>query len=107
MKKHEVYLTPDSIKDLEGIYGYTAGESGFPEQAWAYIEKLRSKCHELEIAPLRGQRRDDLMKDLRILPIDKKAVAAFIVDEAKQAILILNIFYGGREFESIMSGFDE
>ena len=103
MKKYDVYLIPDAIKDLENIYGYISDKSGFPERAWAYIEKLRQKGHELETAPLRGQQRDDLMENLRITPIDKKAVAAFIVDEGKQAVIILNIFYGGRDYEALMS----
>jgi plasmid stabilization system protein ParE len=103
MKKYDVYLMPDAIKDLEGIYGYVADKSGFPERAWSYIERLRQKCHELETAPLRGQKRDDLVKNLRIIPLDKKAVAAFIVNEEKQTVLVLNIFYGGRDYEAIMS----
>jgi len=103
MKKYDVYLMPDAIKDLEGIYGYITDKSGFPERAWGYIEKLRRKCHELETAPIRGQRRDDLMENLRVAPIDKKAVAAFIVDEEKQAVLVINIFYGGRDYEALMA----
>ena len=102
MKKYDVYLMPDAIKDLEGIYGYITDKSGFPERAWSYIEKLQQKCRELETAPLRGQQRDDLMHNLRIVPIDKKAVAAFIVDEDKKAVLVLNIFYGGRDYEALM-----
>ena len=93
---------PDAIKDLEGIYGYITDKSGFPERAWSYVEKLQQKCRELETAPLRGQQRDDLMHNLRIVPIDKKAVAAFIVDEEKKAVLVLNIFYGGRDYEALM-----
>ena len=103
MKTFRVYLTPDAIKDLEGLYDYIADKSGFPERAWAYIEKLREKCHGLGSAPFQGIRRDDLMENLRIAPIDKKAVAAFIVNEPQQVILILNIFYGGRDYETIMS----
>lgn len=102
MNKYDVYLMPDAIKDLEGIYGYITDKSGFPERAWSYVEKLQQKCRELETAPLRGQQRDDLMHNLRIVPIDKKAVAAFIVDEEKKAVLVLNIFYGGRDYEALM-----
>ena len=103
MEKYDVYLLPDAIKDLESIYGYIADKSGYPERAWDYVEKLRQKCQDLETVPLRGQRRDDLMQDLRIAPIDKKAIVAFIVDEKKQTVLILNIFYGGRDYETLMS----
>lgn len=103
MKIYEVYLMPDAIKDLEHIYEYISAQSGFPERAWAYIEGLRLKCQKLETAPLRGQQRNDLMKNLRIYPLNKKTVAAFLVDENQQAVKILNIFYGGRDFEAIMS----
>lgn len=103
MKKYIVYLMPDAIKDLEAIYGYIADKSGYPERAWEFVERLRQKCHELETAPLRGQQRNDLMKNLRIIPLDKKAVAAFLVDEETQAVLILNIFYGGRDYEALIT----
>ena len=103
MKRYDVYLMPDAIKDLENIYNYITEESGFPERGWSYIEKLKLKCQKLEIAPLRGQTRNDLMKGLRIYPLDKKTVAAFLVDEDKQMVRILNIFYGGQDYEAIMS----
>lgn len=102
MKRYDVYLMPDAIKDLENIYGYISEKSGFPERAWAYIEKLHQKCLELETSPLRGQQRNDLMENLRVVPIEKKAVAAFIVDEEKQSVIILNIFYGGRDYEALI-----
>ena len=102
MKHYDVYLMPDAIKDLAGIYEYIADKSGFPERAWAHVEKLRQKCGELETAPLRGRQRNDLMQNLRVAPIDTKAVVAFIVDEEKRAVLVLNIFYGGRDYEALM-----
>lgn len=102
MKHYDVYLTPDAIGDLSSIYEYIADKSGYPEIAWAYIEKLRSKCQDLQTAPLRGQRRDDLRENLRIVAIDKMAVAAFEVNEEKRSVTVLNIFYGGRDYEAIM-----
>ena len=43
------------------------------------------------------------MENLRIYPLDKKTVVAFVVDKDKQMVNILNIFYGGRDYETIMS----
>ena len=103
MKTYKVYLMPDAIKDLEHIYEYISTESSFPERAWAFIEKLRLKCQKLETAPLRRQQRNDLMKGLRIYPLNKKTVVVFVIDEEQQAVRILNIFYGGRDYEAIMS----
>ena len=102
MKNYEVYLTPDAIQDLTDIYEYITEKSGLPQVAWAYIEKLRQKCHDLKTIPLIGQQRDDLRKNLRIVAIDKNAIAAFEVNENKQSVTILNIFYGGRDYEAIM-----
>ena len=102
MKSYEVYLTPDAIKDLTDIYEYIAAKSGLPGVAWTYIEKLRQKCHELRKAPLIGQQRNDLRKNLRIVAINKNAIAAFEVIEDKRIVTILNIFYGGRDYEAIM-----
>ena len=102
MKSYEVYLTPDAIQDMTDIYEYIAAKSGLPEISWAYIEKLRQKCHDLKITPLIGQQRDDLRKNLRIVAIDKNAIAAFEIIEDKQIVTILNIFYGGRDYEAIM-----
>ncbi len=102
MKTYKVSLTPDAIGDLKNIYEYISDKSGYPSVAWAYIQKLKEKCHGLETAALRGQKRDDLRKNVRIMAIDKSAIAAFEVNETKQTVTILNIFYGGQDYDTIM-----
>ncbi len=42
------------------------------------------------------------MTYIRIVTIDKNAVAAFEVDEDKQNVTVFDIFYGGRDYENIM-----
>jgi len=103
MKSYDVYLMPDAINDLAGIYEYIADKSGLPEVAWASIQKLREKCFGLSLAPVRGQKRDDLRDKLRVLAIDKNAIAAFEVNEEQATVTILNIFYGGRDYDAIMN----
>ncbi|MDR4496775.1 MAG: type II toxin-antitoxin system RelE/ParE family toxin [Candidatus Scalindua sp.] len=103
MKTYKVSLTPDAISDLKNIYEYICDKSGHPSVAWAYIQRLKDKCHGLRTAAIRGQRRDDLRKNVRIFPIDKSAVAAFEVNETKQTVTILNIFYVGQDYDTIMS----
>ena len=102
MKKYEIFFMPNAIADLEEIYNYIADQSGFPERAWAYIEKLKKACQKLETSPVRGQMRDDLMAGLRIYPLDKRTVAAFMVDEDTGTVRILDIFYGGQDYDVIM-----
>jgi len=102
MKRYDVHLTPDAIQDLSNIYTYIADESGYPEVAWGYIQKLREQCNKLNTAPLRGQKRDDLRQNLRIMAIDKNAVIAFEVHEHEATVTIFNVFYGGRDYETLM-----
>ena len=101
MDTYRVYFMPDAIKDLEDIYLYIIEQSGFPDTAWNYMERLKSKCHELETFPIRGQLRNDLMDGLRIYPLDNNAVAAFLVNEADLTVQVLNVFYGGRNYEAL------
>lgn len=102
MKTYSVFLTPDAVADLTEIYGYIADKSGLPEVALAYIQKLRSKCESLSLAPLRGNKRDDIRPNLRVLALDKNAVAAFEVQEEERTVIILNVFYGGQDYETLM-----
>lgn len=102
MNKYQVQLMPDAIKDLEAIYLFIADNSQIPDVAFSYIQKLKQACLTLETAPLRGQKRDDLRENLRILPIDKKAIIAFDVDEDAKIVRILNIFYGG-DYDTILN----
>ncbi len=78
-------------------------KADLPERAWAYIEKLKLKCQKLETSPARGQQHNDLMKDLKIFPLNKKNVVAFVIDEYQQTVMILNIFHGGRDYEAIIA----
>ncbi len=102
MDTYRVYFMPDAIKDLENIYLYIIEQSGFPDRAWNYMERLKSKCQELETFPIRGQLRNDLMDGLRIYPLDNNAVAAFFVNEADVTVHVLNVFYGGRDYEALL-----
>lgn len=101
MDQYRVYFMPDAIKDLEDIYLYIVDQSGFPERAWNYMERLKFKCQELKTFPIRGQLRSDLMDGVRIYSLDNKAVAAFLVGETNLTVQILNVFYGGRDYEAL------
>lgn len=102
MKSYRVLFTPDAERDLEAIYDYIALEKEMPDVAWTYIQKLYKACEKLENAPLRGRNRNDLRENLRVMSVAKNAVAAFEVDEASQTVTLLNIFYGGQDYDALM-----
>jgi len=83
------------------IYDHIVEKIGYTQRAWKYVEKLRSKCADLDYAPQRGIKRDDLMHGLRIVAVDKKTVIACLVKEKAAEVHILNVIYGGRDYESL------
>ncbi|WP_235682074.1 type II toxin-antitoxin system RelE/ParE family toxin [Sphingobium yanoikuyae] len=51
--------------------------------------------------PRRGTMRDDLRTGLRTIAWRRRVTIAFAVEEA--IVVIIGIFYGGRDFESLLS----
>lgn len=74
---YSVSLSSEAIADLSSIYQFIADTSEIPEVAWRYISKLKEQCERLQHAPIRGRNRDDIRPNLRILSLDKNAIAAF------------------------------
>ena len=102
MKKCSVVFTPDAENNIGAIYDYIALDKGLPDIAITYIRKLKDACYKLEHAPIRGRDRGDIRKGLRIIALDKSAMAAFEVDEKIQIVTILGVFFGGQDYETIM-----
>lgn len=102
MQEYDVIFTPDAVEELYNIGSYIVENGGDANTAVRYTEKLRESCHKLKIWPIRGNSRDNIRNNLRIYPLDKKAVAAFEVDEDLHIVRILGIYYGGRDYESLL-----
>lgn len=54
---------------------------------------------------MRGTRRDDIRPGLRTVGFERRATIAFKV--LAREVVIVRIFYGGRDFESILHGSDD
>ncbi len=101
MKKFKVGFRPRAEADLFGIYRYIAEEAGH-EVAGAYIERIEATCMSLETFSKRGTRRDDIRPGLRTMGFERRATIVFQVQEA--AVVIVRIFYGGRDYERVLRG---
>ena len=101
MRKFKVSFRPRAEADLFGLYRYIAEEAGH-EVAGAYVERIEAACMALETFPKRGTRRDDIRPGLRTIGFEQRATIVFQVLEA--AVVIVRIFYGGRDYESVLRG---
>jgi toxin ParE1/3/4 len=103
MKRLEVRFRPEATNDLSAIFLYVLELSRSQKTSRGFVRRIRERCERIGDAPFGGRARDDLETGLRTVPFEKSAVIAYKVDS--ECIKIINIFYGGRDYEAIYRGF--
>jgi toxin ParE1/3/4 len=102
VQRLKVRFRPEALSDLEEVYQHIYRVSFSPLTAKALVQRLLDRCHRIGDAPCGGRPRDDLEPGLRTVPFEDKAVIAYRVEE--DCVGIINVFYGGRDFEALYRG---
>lgn len=100
MRQLPVFLREEAIGDLEEIYDFIVGNDGPAEVAIGFVRRIRQRCEKVGLVPEGGILRPDLGQDIRLIPFEKSAVIAYRVHD--DAVEIVNVFYGGRDYEALM-----
>lgn len=93
----------EAIENLEELHDYIT-EASSPNDATQYTDAIISYCEGLSVFPQRGSSRDDIRPGLRTVGYKKRVIIAFTV--LNGTVAILGIFYGGRDYESILTAPD-
>lgn len=96
-----VVFAPEAEVQLVELYGHIAAEAS-PEIAARFTDGIVAHCESLSTFPNRGNRRDDLRPGLRVTSYRRRVAIAFHLD--KDRINIIGVFYGGQDYESVLSG---
>lgn len=91
---HQVVFHPAAESELESLYDYIA-ERASPSVAWNFIAGIRDQCLGLSSFPQRGTERSEITPGLRIIGYRRVVSIAFAVEGRR--VLILGVFYGGRD----------
>ena len=94
-----VLFTASAERQIEQFFDYIAHQSS-ESTAELYIRRVVRHCEQLQHSPERGARRDDILQGLRTIGFERRITIAFMICE--DAVLIEGIFYGGRDFETIL-----
>lgn len=97
---YRVVFAPEAEDQLDELYRYIAGQAT-AEIADRYVGRVIDYCEGLAEYPIRGTARDDIRPGVRTTSYKKRTVIAFAVRE--NLVLILGIFHGGRDYESILA----
>jgi plasmid stabilization system protein ParE len=95
-----VVFTPEAEEQLVDLYRYIAA-AGSPEAAARYTDSIVTFCEELATFPYQGRARDDIRPGLRLIGYRRRVVVAFAV--TGHALLIVGVFYGGRDYGAILA----
>lgn len=98
---HRLVFHPRAKRELDELYDYI-GENGSPRQAATFVSQIRDYCLSFSTFPERGTRRDDIEPGIRIVGFRRRVSIVFTVGESE--VWILGVYYGGRDFESLLAG---
>ncbi|WP_368854176.1 type II toxin-antitoxin system RelE/ParE family toxin [Desulfovibrio sp. JC022] len=88
-------FAPEAEDQILKIYHYIS-EVESAEIAAKFTNAIIDFCESLQKLPFRGNKRDDISKDLRVIHYKKRTSIAYAVFEERVAIL--GVFYGGQNY---------
>ncbi|TPW26969.1 type II toxin-antitoxin system RelE/ParE family toxin [Martelella alba] len=105
MRQLPVYLLESALNDIDEIAEYVARVSSSLEVALDFTDRIERRCMKIGNAPYGGVARDDLHEGIRMVPFESSAVILYRVTDS--TIEIVNVFHGGRDYDTIMRGSDQ
>ncbi len=96
---YSVVFTPEAEEQLIELYRYIAAAAS-AEVAERYTSGIVTYCEGLREFPHRSVRRDDIRPGLHLTNYQGRVVIAYAVDADE--ISIIGLYYGGRDYESLL-----
>ncbi|TJV21146.1 MAG: type II toxin-antitoxin system RelE/ParE family toxin [Mesorhizobium sp.] len=100
IQRLEIEYGENARNDLAEIFRHIVDAGGSVEVALKFTLRIEDRCQNIGNAPRSGRSRDDILPGLRTVPFEHSAVIAYIVHD--NFVRIVNIFYGGRDYETLM-----
>ncbi|WP_367575376.1 type II toxin-antitoxin system RelE/ParE family toxin [Aquibaculum arenosum] len=96
---YAVWLHPAVAGDFEAIGRWLFDYAG-PQTAVLKLSEIEAAVMSLAEMPHRGSVRDEIAPGLRAIPVGRKAVVAFSVDDARREVMVYSVTYGGADWMS-------
>jgi toxin ParE1/3/4 len=103
MLRYKVFFRPSAEKDLLNIFDRVFEVSQHHGTAQQFVSRIIQRCRRVGNVPFGGRPRDDLFAGMRTVPFERSAVIAYVVTDKVE---IINIFYGGRDYDAFYAATD-
>jgi toxin ParE1/3/4 len=95
--KYRILRHPSVARDLDAILRLIAEYSGVGV-ALAKLAEIEEGMRRLADTPHVGSIRDEIAPGLRAIPVARKGVIVFRVDEAEKVVYLLCVAYAGADW---------
>ncbi|MDQ6432942.1 type II toxin-antitoxin system RelE/ParE family toxin [Mesorhizobium sp. LHD-90] len=102
IQRLRVELRQSALDDLRNVAKHITEGSGSSTVARRFIGRIKDRCYRIGDIPRGGRTRDDISPGLRTVPFERSAVITYVIEGDR--VQIVNVFYGGRDFEAILRG---
>jgi toxin ParE1/3/4 len=100
IQRLDVDYRESASNDLTNIFRYIVEAGGSHDVALRFVLRIEEGCQSIGNAPRGGRIRDDIMPGLRTVPFEHSAIITYVIES--DVVRIVNIFYGGRDYEALM-----
>ena len=104
MSEWNVKLSPEFKQEVRDIYSYIANTLLVPETALKQIDRILKAVESLDEMPQRNplyEREPWKTRGLRKLVVDN-FVVFYLINEKQKDVVILHVFYGGRNITELL-----
>ncbi|MCV3766327.1 type II toxin-antitoxin system RelE/ParE family toxin [Rhizobium sp. TRM95796] len=92
--------------DLAAIVDLIGNFAGY-QTAYDKIGQIEQALAMLRLHPYIGSPRSEVMPGLRVLPVSRRAVICFTVDDAARIVKIICVAYAGQDWQRLARGREE
>ncbi len=104
-ENYSVSYSENALNDLKEIYSYIANELFVPDTAAAQVTHIREVVRSLDMMPDRHalvEWEPWHSKGMHQLPVDN-FIVYYLVDDKMRNVIVVRIFYSGRDIEDIIN----
>lgn len=100
MRRVPVIYRPGAHSDLDGIFDYLLEQGASIRAARSFVGRIESQCGRIGEVPAGYPARPEFGENIRLAPFEHSAVIVYRLTD--DAVEILRIYYGGRNYQQIM-----
>jgi len=100
MRTFPVIYREEALADIEQIIHYLRDLGASHRSAHAFVDRINARCQRIGSVPEGNPLRPDLGPGIRLAPFERSAIILYCLSDT--AVEIVRVYYGGRDYQSLL-----